>query len=106
MDIQRIRNLTTGRLHTEMGHIYEDLETITGEEGIMTHMIPRVCEAVAPWLHKHVPDSRFWDDKYDITHVGEFLLPTPSVEDRKAMFERFKEMPNPLEGKNVIAVSS
>ena len=30
MDIQRLRNLTTGRLHTEMGHIYEDLELITG----------------------------------------------------------------------------
>ena len=29
MNIQRLRNLTTGILHTEMGHIYQDLETIT-----------------------------------------------------------------------------
>ncbi len=27
MDIQRLRNLTTGRLHTEMAHIYQELNS-------------------------------------------------------------------------------
>lgn len=104
MNIQRLRNLTTGKLHTEIGHIYEDLGEITGEDGLMTHMLPRVLYAVRPWLTEHVADRRFWDGKYDTSHKGEYELPTPTKEDRAAMFERFKAMPNPLEGKKVIAV--
>ncbi len=104
MDIQRLRNLTTGRLHTEMGHIYQDLEEITGEKGLMTHMLPRVQRAVEPWLREQVTDSRFWDGEYDTTHTGEIDLPTPTAEDRKLMFERYAAQPNPLEGKKVISV--
>jgi hypothetical protein len=99
MDIQRLRNLTTGRLHTEMGHIYEDLETIAGETGLMTHMLPRAMQAVEPWLRERVVDTRFWDDKYDTMHTGEIELPTPSASDREAMFKRFVAQPNPLVGK-------
>ena len=104
MDIQRLRNLTTGRLHTEMGHIYEDLGTITGEKGLMTHMLRRAMTAVEPWLREHVTEPRFWDGEYDTTHTGEIELPEPTNEDRAAMFERYKALPNPLEGKDVIAV--
>lgn len=99
MEIQRLRNLTTGILHTEIGHVYEDLELLIGEKGLMTHMLPRVNDAVKPWLKEHVTDSRFWDDKYDPAHTGKFSLPFPTSEDRKAMVERFKAMPNPLGGK-------
>ena len=102
MDIQRLRNLTTGRLHTEVGHIYEDLETIIGERGLMTHMLPRVNRAIEPWLREHVTDARFWDGEFDKTHTGEYELPVPSDEDRAAMLGRYGEMPNPLENKNVV----
>lgn len=104
MDIQRLRNLTTGRLHTEIGHVYEDLEIITGEKGLMTHMLPRAARAVEPWLREHVTDQRFWDGEYDTTHTGEYALPEPTTDDRTAMFEHYKAQPNPLEGKDVIAV--
>jgi hypothetical protein len=104
MEIQRLRNLTTGRLHTEMGHIYQDLEEITGEKGLMTHMLPRIMRAVEPWLRVQITDARFWDGKYDTTHTGEITLPTPTVEDRTLMIERYAEQPDPLEGKNVIGV--
>lgn len=104
MDIQRLRNLTTGRLHTEIGHIYEDLETITGERGLMTHMLPRAAQAVEPWLREHVTNVRFWDGEYDTTHTGEYPLPEPTADDRRAMFDRYKAQPNPLESKDVIAV--
>ena len=104
MDIQRLRNLTTGRLHTEMGHIYEDLEIITGENGLMTHMLPRVAKACEPWLREHVKDARFWDGEYDTTHTGDFALPESTAEERKAMFERYAAQPNPLAGKEVIGV--
>lgn len=105
MDIQRLRNLTTGRLHTEMGHVYQDLEFLSGNKGIMTHMIPRVMRAVEPWLRRQVPDERFWDGEYDTTHVGEFAIEPMSDEEQKAMFARYAEMPNPLDGKEVIAVN-
>jgi len=102
MDIQRLRNLTTARLHTEMQHIYEDLEMITGESGLMTHMLPRVMRSVEPWLRQHVTDARFWDGKYDLSHVGEYPLPQPTAEDRTAMMKRYFAQPNPLDRKNVI----
>ena len=35
MDIQRLRNITTCRLHTERGHVYEDLGYIVGDNGLM-----------------------------------------------------------------------
>lgn len=104
MDIQRLRNLTTGRLHTEMGHIYEDLGWITGEQGLMTHMLPRALDAVKPWLEEHVNEPRFWDGEWDTTHTGEYELPEPTAAARDAMFERYKAMPNPLADKEVIAV--
>jgi hypothetical protein len=104
MNIQRLRNLTTGRLHTKIDHVYEDLGIITGETGLMTHMLPRAMNAVEPWLRNHVTDARFWDDKYDTTHTGEFELPTPTDAEREAMFDRYAAQPNPLLGKTVIAV--
>ena len=105
MDIQRLRNLTTGRLHTDIACVYEDLEFITGEKGLMTHMLPRASRAIEPWLRKHVTDPRFWEDKYDTTHVGEYDLPEPTIEDRAEMFELYKAQPNPLDGKDVIMVN-
>ena len=105
MDIQRLRNLTTGRLHTEMDHIYEDLEFLTGEKGLMTHMLPRAMRSVEPWLRERVLDSRFWDGDFDITHTGNIDLPRPTKEDQKVFFERFASMPNPLAGKEVVAVA-
>lgn len=104
IDIQRLRNLTTRRLHTEMQHIYEDLEAIVGETGLMTHMLPRVAVACEPWLREHVTDPRFWDDKHDPTHVGEVELPTPSEADRTAMFLRFAAQPNPLASRKPLTI--
>ncbi len=93
MDIQRLRNMTTGRLHTKVEHLYEDLEAITGARGLMIHMLPRVMESVEPWLRKHVTDDRFWDGKYDTTNNGKYTLPEPTESDRAAMFERYMAMP-------------
>jgi len=104
MQIQRLRNLTTGLLHTKIQHIYEDLEAITGEAGLMTHMLPNVMTAVTPWLREHVTDERFWDGKHDALHTGKIELPEPTAEDRAAMFERFRQLPNPLAGRDVAAV--
>lgn len=106
MDIQRLRNLTTLRLHTKMEHIYEDLELITGMGGLFTHMLPRAMRAAEPWLREKIKDARFWDDKFDVTHVGEYELPTPTEEDRVEMLKRYMAQPNPLAGKPVVIVNT
>jgi len=100
MDIQRLRNLTTGRLHTDIKYVYKDLEMLTGEMGLMTHMLPRARQVILPWLKENVKVDRFWDGKYDVTHVGEYDLPMPTKEDQKKFIQQFLEMPNPfLNGK-------
>ena len=89
-----------------MCHIYEDLGWLTGQPGLMTHMLPRALVATTPWLKEHVTDQRFWDGKYDITHTGEYTLPEPTEADRAAMFAIYKAQPDPLAGKPVVLVAT
>ena len=104
IDIQRLRHVTTGRLHTRMEHIYEDLGFIVGDDGLMTHMLPRVCRAVEPWLREQITDARFWDGKYDTTHTGEHPLRAMTPEEKGAAMERYAAMPSPFNRKKVIAI--
>ncbi len=104
MDIQRLRNLTTGRLHTEMGHIYQDMEYLTGEQGIMTHMLPNAFRAMEPWLKEKATDPKLWEDVYDTTHTGELEISPMTDDERKVFIERYMGLPSPLAGKEVIAV--
>lgn len=85
MDNLRLRNLTTGIVHTNMVDIHNDIEMIFGHKGLFDSILPRVYEAIKPWLIKVVTEKRFWDDKFDLTHVGEFELPEPTIEDREEM---------------------
>ena len=96
MAIQRLRTLTTGRLHTKMPQLYDDIESITGTPGLMTHQIPNALTALKPWLLANVTDPRFWDDRFDITHVGDIELPEMTDEERDALLERFAALPSPL----------
>ena len=106
MDIQRVRNLTTGRLHTEMGHIYEDMEYLTGMKVIMTHMLPNICRALEPYLRGQILDSRFWEDKYDTSHTGTIDIRPMNDEEQKAFLERYSSLKSPLEGKDVIVLAT
>lgn len=105
MDIQRLRNITTGRLHTEIGHVYQDIEFLTGECGVMTHMLPRACRALEPYLREQVPAERFWRDEYDTSHTGEIDLRPMNEAEKTSFWSRYGEMPNPLAGKDVISIS-
>ena len=93
MNIQILRNLTTGRLHTKMEDIYEAIEFITGESGIMTHQIPNAYEALEPWLKERVKDSKFWEDALDLRHTGEFRIDPMTPEERAEFFKRYKALP-------------
>jgi len=96
VDIQRLRNLTTGYLHTSIEHVYSDLELITGQPGLMTHMLSSALKAVETWLRVHVTDPRFWDSKQDPSHMGEIELPEPTEADRKLMTQLYFDQSNPL----------
>jgi hypothetical protein len=75
MDNQRIRNLTTGCLHTSMEDMEEDLCFLTGYDGLLDMQLPRVKDALIPFLKDQLGEnSRFFDGKYDITHTGNTLL--------------------------------
>jgi hypothetical protein len=104
MDIQRLRNLTTGRLHTKMDDIYQDIEWLVGESGIMTHMLPRAVRALEPFLKEQCPDEKFWLDEYDTTHTGTIDINPLSAEQRGEFRRAYGALPNPLEGKTVIPV--
>ena len=89
MNIQRLRNLTTGRLHTKMADIYQDIEYITGERGVMTHMLPDATKALLPYLREKAPESRFWTGGYDPSHLGEIDIPPMNSDERSEFWARF-----------------
>lgn len=98
MDIQRLRNLTTGRLHTEMEDIYEDMEYLIGIPGIMTHQLPNVLIAMKPWLKERVLEEKFWEDKYDDTHTGDYEIRVMTKEESGETLKRFSKLKSPLFG--------
>lgn len=101
MHSQRLRTLTTGRLHTNMENIYEDLEWLCGESGIMTHMLPNMLEAVAPWLRQYVTDERYWNGEYDPSHAEVLTLPAPTALERLEIWDRYRAIPSPFARSNI-----
>lgn len=96
MDIQRLRNITTGILHTKIEHVYADIEQITGCSGVMTHQLPNACRALGPYLREELQDTRLWDRMYDPNHIGEIEVPTMNEAEQKAMWDRYEAMPSLL----------
>lgn len=95
MDIQRLRNLTTGILHTNMDDVREDLEFITGQSGLLARMIPRVMRAIEPWLASQITDPRFFDGQCDLTHTGDHPLRQMTQNESDEAFARYMAMPKP-----------
>lgn len=96
MDNQRLRNLTTGKVHTKMSDIYEDMEYLVGESGIMTHMLPNAFRALLPYLLEKVTDERFWDDLYDASHTGKTEVPPMNADDKVEFWIRYGDLPHPF----------
>lgn len=92
MDIQRMRSLTTGVLHTEVSHVYADIEALTGAPGVMTHQIPGAIRAMRPWLIEKIATARFWDGRFDQSHVGNIELAPMSADEAKAFFARYIQL--------------
>lgn len=95
MEIQRVRNLTTGILHTDLVYVYEDLRAITTLP-FLTQEIPNAIESLQPSLRQHISEDRFWTGKLDLEHVGEIDIPAMTAEHRAAFLERYRAQPSPL----------
>lgn len=96
MDIQRLRNLTTRKLHTTVADVQEDYEFLTANDGIMTHMIPNVYLAVEPWLKEQVDDPKFWNGEHDPDHTGDYPIEPMTVDEQAEMFKRYEALPHPF----------
>lgn len=93
MNIQRLRNLTTNRLHTEMSHVCQDIEYLTGAHGLM---LPNARDALEPYLRKHVTDDRFWENRYDPEHQGEIDVPQMNNEEKSEFIMRYQNLTHPF----------
>lgn len=98
MQIQRLRNLTTGILHTKIDDIYEDIEFLTGEKGIMTHILPRACKVLLPFLQKQVKKIANTTDcevicskTYDPNHHGEIEIRPLNDDEKKIFWENYSK---------------
>ncbi|EZP51429.1 DUF7736 domain-containing protein [Delftia sp. RIT313] len=94
MDIQRLRNLTTGRLHTEMTHIYQDIEFFTGEGGFMTHMLSNAMKALKPHLQEVFKEERLWDGAYEPSHQGQVKALPMTPDQIQKFWERYEALPS------------
>lgn len=103
---KRVRNLTTGILHTCIEDVYRDLEAILGVSCLMSHQLPRVRECVLPWLREKTKnDPAFWDKDIKIETDWEIdCWSEPSEAERFVMLENYKAMPDPLAGKPIIRI--
>lgn len=92
----KLRNMTTGILHTNIGDVYEFLEKYLGAEGIMTHQIPSACRALEPFLKAKLSEEWFtkvWekdglDEPAQITDLTQ--------EEKKIFWESYGEFASAL----------
>jgi hypothetical protein len=92
LDNQRLRNLTTGKMHTRFDHIVDDLQLITGDPEKTTSISAGAMRyAIMPWLLAQGLDDRFWDDRFDLTHTGRTFIRRPNPVEREEIERRYKE---------------
>jgi len=79
-----------------MDHIYQDMETLTGMEGLFTHMLPNVMKAMEPWLKEKVKEPRFWNDEHDTEHAGDYEIEPMSKDEKTLVMQRYSKLPHPF----------
>lgn len=58
----KLRNITSGILHTEIGDVYLFFEEYIGMKGIMTHQLGSACKAIEPILRTKFGKMWFTDE--------------------------------------------
>jgi len=81
MTNQRLRNLTTGLIHTNIADIKEDVAYFVGAEYTSSAILPKANKALYPFLEARLSDKHFFDKMYDVKHLGNTeVLPLDEVE--------------------------
>lgn len=96
----QVLNVLTGHLHTNMDDIYKFFNNVI-EPGIMTHMLPRALKAIKPMLEIKFPALPH--DGYHPDHSNEDVSFEFTRAEKDVFWKSYLDMPNPLEGKQVIA---
>jgi hypothetical protein len=84
-----LRNMTSGRLHTDIGQVYQFIEEYTGEKGIMTHHIPSACRALLPILKTKLGPEWFTDEWIKEGLSESVEVSDLTVEERKLFWDSF-----------------
>lgn len=91
--IGKLRNITTGILHTPVKYVYLFFEEYIGEAGIMTHHIPAALDALEPILKQKL--SKEWFKKEWVTeNLDEEVEIEDITEEELAIFWREFEKKN------------
>ena len=92
----KLRNITTGVLHTCMEDIYVFFEEYTGI-GMFTHELPTARELLLPYLKQKIGQSWFKEKLNPIKENNySIIIPDLAPEEREEYFEKFKEIRNIL----------
>ena len=90
MKYQRIRNLTTGLMHTNIRDIKEDIAYLVGAKYTSSATISKSNKALYPFLEARLSDRRFFNKTHDEEHTGDIeILPLDEVE-MKLFVSRYK----------------
>jgi len=107
MDVQRLRNLTTGVVHTKPYHMFFDIEFLTGVIGISIKDMSLALKALKPWLRDQVDDDSFWIPEMDVSNQGQYDIQPMSNEEKAAFLKRYYNQSSKVsEDGSVVSVSS
>lgn len=87
----KLRNVTSGRLHTDIGHVYEFYNEYTGADGIMTHHLPSAFQALLPILKGKLSDEWFTDEWIKTGLDEPVEVPEMTQEERDSFWKSFGE---------------
>lgn len=105
----KLRNVTSGRLHTDIGDVYKFYEEYCEADGIMTHQIPSAFKALLPILKGKLSEEWFTDEwiKTGLDEPAEIAELT--TEEKAAFWKSFgehaAEMWGAIESKTIVIKS-
>lgn len=102
---QRLRNLTSGHLHTTADELEHDLMYLLRERGpLMPTQLHILVKALEPVLIQRLSDPRFWNGKYDPEHEGVVGVEPLDPEELRALWNRYRYIVGapPIVGLNIV----
>lgn len=85
----KIRNVTSGILHTNIGDVYEFYDQYLDAPGIMTHHIPSAFKALQPILKNKLDDKWFTDEWIKEGLDEAYVIPDLTQEEKNAFWVSF-----------------